>query len=60
MTDGSHFVWTVDNAKAAHRTIVQVGTTIGNRIIVTKGLEPNQQVVVEGYQKLSEGTNVIF
>ena len=60
MTDGSLFVWTVDKAKAAHRTTVQVGTTIGNRIMVRSGLEPDQQVVVEGYQKLSEGTNVIY
>ena len=60
MTDGSLFVWTVDNAKAAHRTTIQVGTTIGNRITVRSGLEPDQQVVVEGYQKLSEGTNVIY
>ena len=60
MTDGSLFVWTVDKAKAAHRTTIQVGTTIGNRITVRSGLEPDQQVVVEGYQKLSEGTNVIY
>ena len=59
-TDGSLFVWTVGADQTAHRTTIQIGSAKGNRMTITNGLEPNQQVVVEGYQKLSEGTKVIY
>lgn len=58
--DGSLFVWTIDNAKTAHRTKVTVGGTTGNHITIIEGLDIGQRVVTEGYQKLSEGTKVIF
>ena len=58
--DGSLFVWTVDNQKKAHRTAVTVGATQGNRISILSGITASQRVVTEGYQKLSEGTEVKF
>ncbi len=58
--DGSLFVWTVDASKQAHRTAVKVGPTYGNNIAITAGLSKDARVVTEGYQKLSEGTAVIF
>ena len=58
--DGQLFVWTVRADSTAHRTIVTIGQTTGNRIAVSSGLEQGQRVVTEGYQKLSEGTKVIF
>lgn len=54
--DGSLFVWTVDKDGKAHRTNVQIGAVIGNRVVITDGLTDRQRVVVKGYQKLSEGT----
>lgn len=57
--DGSLFVWTVDKDGKAHRTNVQIGTVIGNRVVITDGLADGQRVVVRGYQKLSEGTRTI-
>ena len=59
-TDGSLFVWTVGKDSTAHRTPVTIGQTLGNRIEVTSGISEGQRVIVEGYQKLSEGTKVIF
>ncbi len=56
--DGSLFVWTVDNQKKAHRTAVTVGASQGNRICIMSGVTAGQRVVTEGYQKLSEGTEV--
>jgi hypothetical protein len=53
-------VWTVDNQKKAHRTAVTVGATQGNRISILSGITASQRVVTEGYQKLSEGTEVKF
>lgn len=58
--DGSLFVWTVDNQKKAHRTAVTVGASQGNRICIMSGVTAGQRVVTEGYQKLSEGTEVRF
>ncbi len=58
--DGSLFVWTVDKDKCAHRTAVTIGQTTGNRVVVTSGLYSQQRVVTEGYQKLSDGTEVVY
>lgn len=58
--DGSMFVWTIDGKNVAHRTSVNIGKTEGNRIVITDGLATGQRVVTEGYQKLSEGTKVIY
>lgn len=58
--DGSLFVWTVGNDGAAHRTAVTIGETIGNRVSVATGISDGSRVVTEGYQKLSEGTKVVF
>ena len=58
--DGSMFVWTIGNDKKAHRTQVTIGQTQGNHVTVTDGLNIGQRVVTEGYQKLSEGTIVVF
>ena len=59
-TDGSLFVWTVSNDSTAHRTTVTIGETQGNRIAIISGLESGQCIVTEGYQKLSEGTKVVY
>ena len=59
-SDGSLFVWTVANDSTAHRTVVTVGETMGNRIAITSGLDNGQRIVTEGYQKLSENTHVIY
>ena len=58
--DGSHFVWIVENDSTAHRKPVTIGSTQGNRIIITGGVENGQRIVIEGYQKLSEGTRVVY
>ena len=58
--DGSLFVWTVDENRTAHRTAVTVGETLGNRITLTSGIVAGTTVVTEGYQKLSEGTTVVY
>lgn len=59
-TDGTLFVWTVGNDSTVHRTTVTIGETIGNRVALTSGVNVNQRIVTEGYQKLSEGTKVVY
>ena len=58
--DGSLFLWTVANDSTAHRTTITTGETIGNRMVVATGINEGTRVVTEGYQKLSEGTKVVF
>jgi RND family efflux transporter MFP subunit len=58
--DGSMFVWTVAKDSTAHRVKVSIGETNGNYVAITDGLEMGQHVVTEGYQKLSEGSKVVF
>ena len=59
-SDGTLFVWTVDKNNAAHRTRVKIGETHGNYVTVIDGLGEGQLIVTEGYQKLSEGTKVVY
>jgi len=58
--DGSLFVWTIAADSTVHRTTVGIGQTQGNRIVVTQGISAGDCVVVEGYQKLSEGSKVVY
>ena len=59
-SDGSLFVWTVDKDSTAHRTTVTIGQTQGNYVRVIDGLSIGDRIATEGYQKLSEGTKVVF
>lgn len=54
---GEQFVWTVKSGKA-HRNVVTTGRASGNRIAIERGLSEGDTIVTEGYQKLSEGTEV--
>lgn len=58
--DGTLFVWTVDQHSRVHRTTVTIGQTEGNNVRVKSGLNVGERMVTEGYQKLSEGTKVIY
>ena len=58
--DGTLFVWIIAKDSTAHRTSVEIGRTAGNRVVVNSGISTNDRVVTEGYQKLSEGTKVIY
>ena len=55
--DGKHFVWVVEGGKA-HRKDIAMGKTMGDRIQVLSGLTKDDRVITNGYQKVSEGTEV--
>ena len=59
-TDGTMFVWTVGDDNTAHRTAVTIGRTKGNDVEIVSGLDTGMHIVTEGYQKLSEGTHVVY
>lgn len=56
-TDGSHFVWLAIGGKAAKR-VVQIGNLAPKGIVITSGLSLGDQVIIEGEQKVSEGTKI--
>ena len=59
-SDGSLFTWTVSKDSTAHRTAVTIGQTQGNYVCVIDGLNIGDRIAIEGYQKLSEGTKVVY
>lgn len=52
-----HFVWKCTGDRAVLHS-VRIGSTIGNRIEITDGLKQGEQVIIEGYQKVGEGTKI--
>lgn len=58
-TDKTLFVWVVKEGKARRQTVT-VGKTNGNRIAISSGLAEGETVIVEGYQKVGDGTPVVF
>lgn len=55
--DGHQFVWLAKNGKASRQT-VEVGEAQGDRICILSGLAEGDKVIVEGYQKVSEGSEI--
>lgn len=55
--DGSNFVWKQINGKA-HRQQVTTGEPHGNRIIILQGVNAGDEIITEGFHRLSEGTEV--
>ena len=50
-------VWIVEANQAKARKIA-TGKTFGNRIVVAEGLKGGEKVIVDGWQKVGEGTAV--
>ena len=55
--DNQPFVWTVVNGKA-RKTSVEPGQNIGDNVQIVSGLSYGSKVIVEGQQKVSNGTKV--
>lgn len=56
-SDGSRFVWVVENDKAKAKS-VETGELADNGVVVIAGLQAGDEVITDGYQKVSEGMNV--
>lgn len=55
--DGHKFVWLAKNGKATRQS-VETGQVQGDRISIASGLAEGDKVIVEGFQKVSEGSEV--
>lgn len=51
------FVWVEENGRATRR-MIQIRGYANNGVIVSEGLQRGDHVIVEGYQKISEGMKV--
>jgi RND family efflux transporter MFP subunit len=55
--DGKRFVWLAEGA-AARRRFVKTGSLVNDGIVVTEGLPAGSKIIVEGFQKISEGMKI--
>ena len=55
--DGRQFVWLAKEGKAS-RQPVEVGEVQGDRIVILSGLAEGDNIIVEGYQKVSENSEI--
>jgi membrane fusion protein (multidrug efflux system) len=55
---GVYQVATVDPQNKVHIKTVKAGAQMGQDWLINSGLEPNERVIVEGTQKVKEGTVV--
>lgn len=55
---GKNFVWLIDPENKATQRPVKVGETFDGRVMILEGLKPGDRIVVEGVQKLREGSPV--
>ncbi|HEY5370316.1 MAG TPA: efflux RND transporter periplasmic adaptor subunit [Hanamia sp.] len=55
---GEFSVYVLGDSSKVHQQKIDLGTTVGDSIIVKEGLKPGQKIVVEGVQNLHEGTVV--
>jgi RND family efflux transporter MFP subunit len=58
-TQGAYQVAVVTPDKKATIRPVTVGERVGDMWIIKKGVEPSEQVIVEGFQKVREGSPVV-
>jgi membrane fusion protein (multidrug efflux system) len=56
---GSYQVAVVGSDQKASLRTVKPGEKVGTMLVIDEGLKPGEQVVVEGLQKLKDGTPVI-
>lgn len=55
---GRHFVWVVGANHIANQRAVEVGEQVDSNLIITRGLEAGERIIVEGTNKAREGMPV--
>lgn len=55
---GAH-VFVIMPDSVAEKRFVEIGTEQNNSVVIIRGLSPNENIVTEGFQKLSQGQKVI-
>ena len=55
---GKSFVWTVDDQNKVSQRPIEVGEETGENVVVKSGLNAGERIVVEGLQKIRDGSVV--
>jgi len=55
--NGVYYAWTIKD-KTAHKTKIIPSSFIGTKVVISKGIRPNQIVVISGRERLLEGSQV--
>ena len=55
---GGAYIFVVRPDSVVERRFVETGPELGNKIVIERGLERGEQIVVDGYHKLSHGMKV--
>lgn len=53
------YIFVLRNDGVAEKRFVELGPEVGNKTVVERGLLPGEQIVVEGYHKLTHGQRAI-
>lgn len=53
------YIFVLRNDGVAEKRFVELGPEVGNKTVVERGLLPGEQIVVEGYHKLTHGQKAI-
>lgn len=56
---GGAFVFVIRPDSIVEKRFVEIGSEQNNNIVVTRGISVSEEIVVEGYQKLTHGQKVI-
>jgi RND family efflux transporter MFP subunit len=55
---GKSFIWTVDAENKVSQKPVELGDEVGENVVVKKGLNAGDRIVVEGMQKIRDGATI--
>jgi len=55
---GEFSVFVLGDSSKVHQQKIELGTQVGDSVIVKAGLQPGEKIVVEGVQNLHEGSVV--
>lgn len=56
--DGRQYVWLAEDG-AARRRFIKTGSLTDSGIIIGEGLSSGEKLIIDGFQKVSEGTKII-
>ena len=56
---GGAFIFVIRPDSVAEKRFVETGYEQNNKVVIVRGLSPNERIVTEGYQKLTQGQKVI-
>lgn len=56
---GGAFIFVIRPDSVAEKRFVETGYEQNNKVVIVRGLSPNERIVTEGYQKLTHGQKVI-